>query len=153
VKFKLDENLSPTLASGFLATGHEAHSVLEQALGGASDQRVIEVCRLENRALITLDLDFANIQRYPPPHYAGIIVLRLGARPTERSLPLWPTPCAYSSVKCSAVDCGSLRPRAFVSMTDVPQREAAETRQTLLPVSSAINAFTTSFQSASGRPA
>ena len=26
--------------------------------------------------LITLDLDFANIQAYPPGHYAGIVVLR-----------------------------------------------------------------------------
>jgi predicted nuclease of predicted toxin-antitoxin system len=66
VKFKLDENLSPTLAGVFLAAGHEAHSVLEQKLGGASDPRVIETCRLENRSLITLDLDFANIRRYPP---------------------------------------------------------------------------------------
>jgi predicted nuclease of predicted toxin-antitoxin system len=63
VRFKLDENLSPTLAEQFLATGHKVHSVLEQALGGASDPRVIEVCRTEDRALITLDLGFANIQR------------------------------------------------------------------------------------------
>ena len=80
MRFKLDENLSPTLAAEFLAAGHEAHSVLEQALGGASDPRVIEVCRLEDRALVTLDLDFSNIQRYPPAHYAGIIVLRLGTQ-------------------------------------------------------------------------
>ena len=83
MKFKLDENLSPTLASEFLAAGHEAHSVLEQGLGGASDPRVIEVCRLESRALITLDLDFANIQRYPPAHYAGLIVLRLSTQAQE----------------------------------------------------------------------
>jgi len=36
---------------------------LEQALGGAVDPRIIEVCRLEGRALVTLDLDFANIHR------------------------------------------------------------------------------------------
>jgi predicted nuclease of predicted toxin-antitoxin system len=80
VRFKLDENLSPTLAEQFLAAGHEAHSVLEQALGGASDPRVIEVCRTEDRALITLDLDFANIQRYPPARYSGIMVMRLGTQ-------------------------------------------------------------------------
>lgn len=80
MKFKLDENLSPTLAAEFLAAGHEAHSVLQQALGGASDPRVIDVCRLENRALITLDLDFSNIRRYPPANYAGIVVLRLGSQ-------------------------------------------------------------------------
>ena len=80
MRFKLDENLSPTLATGFLAAGHEAHSALEQALGGASDPRIIEVCRLEGRALVTLDLDFANIQRYPPGRYSGIMVLRLGTQ-------------------------------------------------------------------------
>lgn len=80
MRFKLDENLSPTLAEQFLAAGHEAHSVLEQSLGGANDPRVIEACRAEDRALITLDLDFANIQRYPPAQYAGIMVLRLGTQ-------------------------------------------------------------------------
>jgi predicted nuclease of predicted toxin-antitoxin system len=80
VRFKLDENLSPALAEQFLAAGHEAHSVIDQALGGASDPRVIEVCRTEDRALITLDLDFANIQRYPPAQSAGVMVLRLGTQ-------------------------------------------------------------------------
>ena len=80
MKFKLDENLSPTLASAFISAGHEAHSALEQALGGSIDPRLIEVCRLEGRALVTLDLDFANIHRYPPGRYAGIMVLRLGTQ-------------------------------------------------------------------------
>jgi predicted nuclease of predicted toxin-antitoxin system len=80
VRFKLDENLSPTLAAGFLSAGHEAHSVLDQAFGGATDPRILEVCRLENRALITLDVGFANIQQYPPSKYPGIMVLRLGTQ-------------------------------------------------------------------------
>jgi predicted nuclease of predicted toxin-antitoxin system len=80
VKFKLDENLSATLAAQFVSAGHEAHSVLEQALGGANDPRLIEVCQREGRALVTLDLDFANIQRYPPARYCGIMVLRLGTQ-------------------------------------------------------------------------
>jgi hypothetical protein len=57
VKFKLDENLSPTLAAQFVSACHEAHSVLEQALGGAHDPRLIKVCQREGRALVTLDLD------------------------------------------------------------------------------------------------
>ena len=83
MKFKLDENLSPTLAAQFVSAGHEAHSVLEQALGGANDPRLIEVCQREGRALVTLDLDFANIQRYPPANYCGIMVLRLGTQAHE----------------------------------------------------------------------
>jgi hypothetical protein len=44
VKFKLDENLSAALADLFVAAGHDAHSVVEQALGGQPDDRVIHVC-------------------------------------------------------------------------------------------------------------
>ena len=80
MKFKLDENLSPTLVAGFITAGHEAHSILGQALGGTTDPRVIETCRVEGRALVTMDVGFANIQRYPPRQYAGIMVLRLGTQ-------------------------------------------------------------------------
>ncbi len=66
MKFKLDENLSPALAEKLTSAGHDAHSVIEQSLGGRPDSQVIEVCMREGRALITLDLDFANIQAYPP---------------------------------------------------------------------------------------
>jgi predicted nuclease of predicted toxin-antitoxin system len=80
VKFKLDENLSPSLATLFAAAGHEAHSVVKQSLGGKPDPQVIEVCAQEQRALITFDLDFSNIQAYPPHRYAGIAVLRLNSQ-------------------------------------------------------------------------
>jgi len=54
--------------------------VLEQALGGAADVRVLETCQREGLALVTLDLGFANIQRYPPARHPGIMVLRLGTQ-------------------------------------------------------------------------
>lgn len=38
----------------------------------------MDICRREQRVLVTVDLDFANILAYPPSKYAGIIVLRLG---------------------------------------------------------------------------
>ncbi len=80
MNFKLDENLSPSLAEMFVATGHDAHSVVLQDLGGQSDERVIEARRRERRALVTLDLDYANIHAYPPATYAGIVVLRLASQ-------------------------------------------------------------------------
>lgn len=80
MKFKLDENLSAALADLFVAAGHEAHSVVEQALGGQPDDRVIDVCSRERRALVTLDLDFSNIHAYPPAKFPGIVVLRLGSQ-------------------------------------------------------------------------
>jgi predicted nuclease of predicted toxin-antitoxin system len=80
VKFKLDENLSPSLGEIFSAAGHEAHSVVQQSLGGQPDQRVIDVCNLELRVLVTLDLDFSNILAYPPSDFAGIVVLRVASQ-------------------------------------------------------------------------
>lgn len=80
MKFKLDENLSPSLATILTAAGHDAHSIVEQDLGGASDAAVLTRCTAESRALITCDLDFANIHAYPPGRHAGIVVLRLGAQ-------------------------------------------------------------------------
>jgi predicted nuclease of predicted toxin-antitoxin system len=87
VKFKIDENLSPSVATIFEAAGHGAHSVVQQALGGQTDERIIDVCRREQRALITLDLDFSNILAYPPAEYPGIVVLRLANQGTSRSKP------------------------------------------------------------------
>jgi predicted nuclease of predicted toxin-antitoxin system len=80
MRFKLDENLSPSLAALFASSGHEAHSVVQQALGGKPDERVMDVCHREDRVLITFDLDFSNIQAYPPAQFSGTIVLRLASR-------------------------------------------------------------------------
>lgn len=61
----------------FRKHGHEVSTVDSQDLGGASDDELIEACRTEERALVTLDLDFSNVLRFPPERYAGIAVLRV----------------------------------------------------------------------------
>ena len=76
--FKLDENL-PAEATELLQTaGHDAVSVLDQALGGHPDDDIASICQKEQRVIVTFDLDFANIRVYPPEGYFGIVVLRLG---------------------------------------------------------------------------
>ena len=52
-------------------------SVLDQELSGKPDQNIAGICQQEERIIITLDLDFADIRTYPPRDYSGIIVLRL----------------------------------------------------------------------------
>lgn len=42
----------------------------------ASDYELADRCRQEGRILVTLDLDFADIQTYPPKAFPGRIVLR-----------------------------------------------------------------------------
>jgi hypothetical protein len=51
----------------------------EEELGGRPDGDVARRCQEEQRALVTLDLDFSSIRSYPPEDYAGIIVLRVGS--------------------------------------------------------------------------
>lgn len=75
--FKADENLHPEVAGFLCANGHDALTVWDQRLRGASDADIAAVCRAEGRVIVTADQGFANIRPYPPAEYAGIIVLRL----------------------------------------------------------------------------
>lgn len=77
MKLKLDENLGTRAMELFREANHDVATVTEQDLGGASDDALIETCRDEGRALITLDMDFSNVLRFPPNRYAGIAVLRV----------------------------------------------------------------------------
>lgn len=66
MRFNLGENL-PIGSVGLLhPAGHNASSVFEQSLAGGSDERLINVCRQEARALPPLDLDFTDIGRNRP---------------------------------------------------------------------------------------
>jgi predicted nuclease of predicted toxin-antitoxin system len=86
MRFKIDENL-PIEACGILAdAGHDAASVFDQNLSGASDPRVHDVCRLEDRIIVTMDLDFANVRAYPSGESPGIVVLRLARQDKDRVL-------------------------------------------------------------------
>lgn len=76
MRFKADENLPAEVAGLLRRRGHDAVTVSDQGLAGAADPAVAAVCQRERRALVTLDLDFSDIRRYPPEVYAGIIVFR-----------------------------------------------------------------------------
>lgn len=80
MKLKLDENLGRSARDLLAGVGHEVATVPEQSLGSAADDAVIEACHDEGRALVTLDLDFANPLRFPPERYSGIAVLRAPPR-------------------------------------------------------------------------
>lgn len=76
MRFKVDENLPAEVVKLLADAGHDGISVLSQKMSGKPDGKVASVCAAESRALITLDLDFADIRIYPPASYPGIIVLR-----------------------------------------------------------------------------
>lgn len=77
MQFKFDENLHSDAAELFRQHGYDAATVFEQGLRGHDDSEVADACRREQRTLVTLDLDFADIRVYSPADYPGILVLRL----------------------------------------------------------------------------
>jgi predicted nuclease of predicted toxin-antitoxin system len=77
MKFKIDENLPAEVKVILKQAGHDALDLGDQSMLGAKDDTIADVCRVEKRAIVTLDTDFADIRTYPPDEYSGIIVLRL----------------------------------------------------------------------------
>ena len=77
MKFKIDENIPLEVAELLRNAGYDSTTVPEQNLSGTSDASLADVCRKENRILVTLDNDFADIRTYPPDKFPGIVVMRL----------------------------------------------------------------------------
>jgi len=56
--------------------------VRQESLQGVSDQQLYEVCCVEQRCLVSLDLDFSNTLRFPPEPSGGIVVIRIPRNPS-----------------------------------------------------------------------
>ena len=76
MRFKVDENLPVEIADLLREAGNDAATVMDEHLAGRPDPDVASVCQAEQRAILTLDLDFSDIRSYPPEDYSGLIVLR-----------------------------------------------------------------------------
>mgnify|MGYP001458474568 CR=1 FL=1 len=76
MNFKIDENLPHEFVDLLAAAGYSSETVAQENLTGADDAVVGRVCKEENRILLTLDLDFSDIRRYPPDAFPGFVVLR-----------------------------------------------------------------------------
>ena len=76
MKVKLDENIPRSAVTALAQAGHEADTVLEEGLAGASDKQVVHAASAERRLLITLDRGIGDIRTYPPGTHAGVLVLR-----------------------------------------------------------------------------
>jgi predicted nuclease of predicted toxin-antitoxin system len=86
MRFKVDENLPREVCDLLSGAGHDAISVGQQGIGGAGDARIYQLCQAEQRVLVTLDVDFANVRAYDPKSSSGVIVLRLAAQDKPRML-------------------------------------------------------------------
>lgn len=85
MRIKLDENIDPRSKEILEKHGHEAFTVFEEGLQGATDEIIALTMMREGMCLLTLDLGFSNVLRYPPDKFAGIVILR-HPKPTVQGL-------------------------------------------------------------------
>jgi predicted nuclease of predicted toxin-antitoxin system len=77
VKVKLDENIPVSLIEALTLLGHDVQTVIGQGLTGRTDREIWTQCQLEDRLLITQDLDFSDSRKFQPGSHAGIVLVRL----------------------------------------------------------------------------
>lgn len=75
-KLKLDENLSIHLKPVLANAGFDVMTAADEGLLSQSDERISHAARSENRVLLTLDLEFANLRKHPPGRHPGIVLFR-----------------------------------------------------------------------------
>ena len=82
MRFKLDENLGQRTQEVFRQMGHDARTVQDENMSGCSDQILYETCPSDNRCVVTFDLDFADVTRFPVRDSEGIVVFRVPQNPS-----------------------------------------------------------------------
>lgn len=75
MRLLLDENIPRSLFEHLIAQGHDVVSVAVR-MSGATDREVLQFATQEERVLVTVDQDFANILTFPQFTHAGILFLR-----------------------------------------------------------------------------
>lgn len=75
-RFLVDEDMPRSLARELRAAGIDAVDVRDLGLRGHADAEVFGYAVRDKRALITSDVEFGNILRFPLGGHAGIVVAR-----------------------------------------------------------------------------
>jgi predicted nuclease of predicted toxin-antitoxin system len=87
MKLKLDENLSRHLKPVLTAQGHDVLTAADENLLSRPDTEIARAAAAEQRMLLTLDVEFADLRKYPPGSHPGIVLFRpisLGPRSVNR---------------------------------------------------------------------
>jgi len=76
MKLKLDENLSRHLKPVLISLGHDVLTTADENLLSRPDVEVAACAAREGRMLLTLDIEFADLRKYPPGSHPGIVLFR-----------------------------------------------------------------------------
>ncbi len=76
VKLKLDENLSRHLRQALCDLQHDATTAAEEDLLSQPDTAVAATAKDGGRILLTLDIEFGDLRKYPPGTHPGVVLFR-----------------------------------------------------------------------------
>jgi len=76
MKLKLDENLSRHLKPVLTDRGHDVLTAADENLLSRPDTEIAKAAKKESRMILMLDVEFADLRKYPPGSHPGIIVFR-----------------------------------------------------------------------------
>lgn len=85
-RFLIDEDLPRSIAETIKRIGHEALDSRDLGLRGKTDREVFAYAQKKRAILLTADLGFASMVRFPLGTHRGIVVLRNTYRLTTPTL-------------------------------------------------------------------
>jgi predicted nuclease of predicted toxin-antitoxin system len=86
MRFLIDAILPRSAVALLVGFGHEVDFARDIGMASAPDEQIALRAKETSAVLLSRDLDFADIRRYPPSQYAGIVVLRLADDATAREI-------------------------------------------------------------------
>ncbi len=85
-RFVIDEDMPRSTARSLRCLGYEVKDIRDYGLRGADDEEIYQFAQSDQAILVTGDMDFGNILRFPVGSHFGIIIAHF---PNEMSTNLW----------------------------------------------------------------
>jgi predicted nuclease of predicted toxin-antitoxin system len=75
MRFLTDENVSPKIVEALRSEGYDIFDIKEERLQGMPDQAIVKRARKMKSVIVSEDLDFGNLQRFPLVKHPGAILM------------------------------------------------------------------------------
>lgn len=80
MRLLIDQNLSPLIAEGLVAKGHDAVHTAELGLATADDGVILQRAAAENRVIVSADTDFGDLLVLHGTLKPSIVLIRRAAK-------------------------------------------------------------------------